>query len=587
MKEKSSGRIGREGAEGFSASHQTKTQIKKAIDITYSKESKDREKKDRSTVDGVFDRITLRNLNKLLAKKMFLPLIDVIFTGKEAKVFYTKTVDLKTEIVIKIYKTMVLTFKNRLEYLEGDYRFARQSKLSRANPHKIINLWALKEFRNLRRMKEAGIRVPAPMDLLNNILVMEFIGQNAVAAPRLIDAKFSAEGFSDAYVQLVKIVRQMFVECKLVHADLSPYNILVNNGELVIIDVSQALDFNHDKAIEYLKRDLFNLNAFFSKQKVAVFSLAMLFNFVTDQTLKGQDIERSLEMMVEDVKEKSIEALKHEDDLFMGTNIPRTLFDIEIEEVEKMIYGNEKGTGASQQYFSALTGLKGMLEEVGIKPDEDEDDEGEEEDEEGSKKDEDERDEEGNIRDEDENEDEVDEEEKEIRMDKIDKKEEEEEESDDEHVEMEKIEEEAEEDDNVKHPEQHDQPKEDQVLNPDAESEDLPRAPRGKKGAKGRIQISEVILGTRKLDELLSTPQPLNGSTGQPLNPEIDSKFKQKKPEKSRISGVDDGKSINLSDETPEQKRERKRRVKEHNQARRKVKAEIRNSGQFPPQKSH
>ena len=584
MKEKSSGRIEREGAEGFSASHQTKTQIKKAIDITYSKESKDREKKDRSTVDGVFDRITLKNLNKLLAKKMFLPLIDVIFTGKEAKVFYTKTVDLKTEIVIKIYKTMVLTFKNRLEYLEGDYRFARQSKLSRANPHKIINLWALKEFRNLRRMKEAGIRVPAPMDLLNNVLVMEFIGQNAVAAPRLIDARFSAEEFSDAYVQLVKIVRQMFVECKLVHADLSPYNVLVNNGELVIIDVSQALDFNHDKAIEYLKRDLFNLNAFFSKQKVAVFSLAMLFNFVTDQTLKGQDIERSLEMMVEDVKGKSIEALKHEDDLFMGTNIPRTLFDIEIEEVEKMIYGDEKGTGASHKYFSALTGLKGMLEEVGIKPDEDDEDEDEEGEEEG--------DEEGNKGDEneDEDEDEDDEEvkeEKEVRMDKVDKKEEEKEESEDEYVEMEKIEEEAEEDENVKHPEQHDQSKEDQVSNPEAQSEDLPRAPRGKKGPKGRIQISEVILGTRKLDELLSTPQPLNTSTAQQVNPEIDSKFKQKKPERSRISGVDDGKSVNLSNETPEQKRERKRRVKEHNQTRRKVKAEIRNSGQFPPQKSH
>ena len=47
---------------------------------------------------------------------------------------------------------------------------------------------------------------------------------------------------SDVYIEVVQIMRKLFVEAKLVHGDLSEYNILYHQGQLVLIDVSQSME---------------------------------------------------------------------------------------------------------------------------------------------------------------------------------------------------------------------------------------------------------------------------------------------------------------------------------------------------------
>jgi RIO kinase 1 len=51
-------------------------------------------------------------------------------------------------------------------------------------------LWAEKEVRNLKRlcMTDGLIKAPRPFLLKNNVIVMEFIGENGLGAPRLKDA---------------------------------------------------------------------------------------------------------------------------------------------------------------------------------------------------------------------------------------------------------------------------------------------------------------------------------------------------------------------------------------------------------------
>ena len=49
----------------------------------------------------------------------------------------------------------------------------------------MVKMWAEKEMRNLARLHSAGIRCPKPVQLRMHVLVMDFIGQNSVAAPRL------------------------------------------------------------------------------------------------------------------------------------------------------------------------------------------------------------------------------------------------------------------------------------------------------------------------------------------------------------------------------------------------------------------
>jgi hypothetical protein len=67
-------------------------------------------------------------------------------------------------------------------YVRGDFRFKSYCK---SNPRKMVKVWAEKEFRNLSRLKAAGVRCPAPVHLRMHVLLMEFVGANGVAAPRL------------------------------------------------------------------------------------------------------------------------------------------------------------------------------------------------------------------------------------------------------------------------------------------------------------------------------------------------------------------------------------------------------------------
>jgi RIO kinase 1 len=66
----------------------------------------------------------------------------------------------------------------------------------------------------------------------------------------------------------------------LVHGDLSEYNMIIHEGELVVIDLGQAVTVHHPNAEEFLRRDCRNVAAFFGRQGLDV-TAEDLFEFVT------------------------------------------------------------------------------------------------------------------------------------------------------------------------------------------------------------------------------------------------------------------------------------------------------------------
>jgi len=52
----------------------------------------------------------------------------------------------------------------------------------------------------------------------------------------------------------------MFHSCRLVHADLSEYNMLWFHDQVYFIDVAQAVDAMHPHAMEFLLRDCSNVS---------------------------------------------------------------------------------------------------------------------------------------------------------------------------------------------------------------------------------------------------------------------------------------------------------------------------------------
>ena len=95
-------------------------------------------------------------------------------------------------------------------------------------------------------------------------------------------ASCSSSGWHRLYLQAVSIVRGLWQRARLVHGDLSEYNLLNYFGQVHVIDVGQAVDTLHPQAHELLDRDLATVRRFFERRKVAVHPLSVLQAFVTD-----------------------------------------------------------------------------------------------------------------------------------------------------------------------------------------------------------------------------------------------------------------------------------------------------------------
>ena len=194
---------------------------------------------DRRVFDAVFDKSTLLAVHKLMEKGNIETIDYPIARGKEAHVFHATSDN--GPIAVKIFHTTNAVFKGLAKYIDGDPRFNGLSGRHR----ELVNIWVKKEFRNLRRMRKHGIRVPLPISYHKNVLVMELIGSER-AAPRLRDIEVK-EKF-ETFTEMLDMVAVAWQKANLVHADLSEYNILWHEGEPWFIDVGQgvtAVSYTH------------------------------------------------------------------------------------------------------------------------------------------------------------------------------------------------------------------------------------------------------------------------------------------------------------------------------------------------------
>ncbi len=213
-------------------------------------------------VEGVIDPPTMKILYKLLNRGKLKALYGAISTGKEANVYLGFDTE-ENPVAVKIYRVSTAETDFMMEYILGDPRFKNVKKRSRS----LIPQWAMKEFKNLRKYHEAGIRVPRPIAIERNVLIMEFIGDTKenIAAPLLKQIDIPSP--VDTFDEIIAMIEKGYTEAGLVHADLSEFNILWFDGP-VFIDVSQAVLVTHDYAKKYLLRDIQNIINFFKKLDV-------------------------------------------------------------------------------------------------------------------------------------------------------------------------------------------------------------------------------------------------------------------------------------------------------------------------------
>ena len=354
--EKFGNRIKVERYEGPKLSNKAANVLIQANKKLENERMRAKDKADRATVEQVLDPRTRMILFKILNKGVICEINGCISTGKEANVYHATNAD-GYERAVKVYKTSILIFKDRDRYVTGEFRF--RHGYCKHNPRKMVKTWAEKEMRNLTRMHQAGIPCPEPIILRSHVLVMDFIGTDGWPAPLLKDVTLSESKSRELYLQCIQIVRNIFWKCRLVHADLSEFNMLYQQDQLYVIDVSQSVEHDHPHALEFLRKDCTNVTDFFKKNGVCVMTVRELFDFVTDPNITDDNVDDYLEKAQAIAANRGVEEESPEEtvkeEVFKKAYIPRTLDQVvDFERDAK----NAKEGQVEEILYSTLTGLK-------------------------------------------------------------------------------------------------------------------------------------------------------------------------------------------------------------------------------------
>ncbi|CAJ1029384.1 RIO1 family, putative [Leishmania lindenbergi] len=304
--------------------------------------SRNVDRSERATVENVLDPRTRLILYKLVNSGILSEINGCVSTGKEANVYYAVSGD-GSPAALKVYKTSILSFKDRDQYVSGEFRFQRYCK---SNPRKMVRTWAEKEARNLIRLQDGGVLAPAVKLLRQHVLIMEFLGEDGWPAPRLKDVKFpSTKALDKCYLDLCCTMRKMYARSHLIHGDLSEYNLLLYHGRVVVIDVSQSVEYDHPRSMNFLRRDIVNVNSFFRSQGLmGLFSLQDLFHFITAdpaksgwQRCQGPPNDEELMARLKEIRDSyersgaatvDAEQAKVDEQVFLNITVPRSLNEI-------------------------------------------------------------------------------------------------------------------------------------------------------------------------------------------------------------------------------------------------------------------
>ncbi|KAL6198582.1 hypothetical protein ACLB2K_028374 [Fragaria x ananassa] len=296
------------------------TSIRGFIRETAIGRTKTTDRADRATVEKVLDFKTIFIIHKMMHRHVYEVIHGCISTGKEAHVYHAINSDGK-ELAIKVFKTSVLDFK----------------------------------------IKDAGIRCPTVRDIKHHVLVMDFIGKGGWAAPLLNDAALSLDKLREGYREIIIAMRMLYQKAKLVHTDLSEFNILYFEGHLYIIDVSQAVELFDDNANDFLRQDCLHVSGFFKKRGVAVMTVRELFDFIVDPSIAEEAVDSYLDEVQKKIVNRGDISVVDEiaESVFLQAYIPSTLN--QVMDVEADVLRLTSGEDTEDMYYKTITGLRQAL----------------------------------------------------------------------------------------------------------------------------------------------------------------------------------------------------------------------------------
>jgi RIO kinase 1 len=207
------------------------------------------------TYENIFDKFTIKTIFDLTGTGFFDALESPVALGKEANVF--TAVKGEERVCVKVYRLETCDFRRMYQYIRTDPRYIELKHHRR----KIIFAWTQREFRNLLKARAAGIRCPTPIKYKNNVLVMEFIGQDK---PYPLLKNLAPEKPEEFFEHVIEEMKKMHKN-DMIHGDLSEYNIINRDNKPVFIDFSHTTQKRNPEAKMLFDRDVKNICRYFKK----------------------------------------------------------------------------------------------------------------------------------------------------------------------------------------------------------------------------------------------------------------------------------------------------------------------------------
>lgn len=242
-------------------SRKLESKIDKKLSSKSKKKQLDDGFKKGKVINEVLDKPTVMTLYKMISDHVIAYVNGAVSAGKESVLFWGVDENEKS-VALKIYLVSTSNFKKREPYILGDPRFSNVKKGTK----NLVYLWAKKEFRNLSQCYDAGLPVPEPILVTNNVLAMNFIGADGAPSKTLLESQVD----ENDYLQSLSFLHDLYQKAKLVHGDYSEYNIFKTDDALVVFDLGSAVDLRHPNSKEFLKRDISNINRFFNKRGISI-----------------------------------------------------------------------------------------------------------------------------------------------------------------------------------------------------------------------------------------------------------------------------------------------------------------------------
>jgi RIO kinase 1 len=228
--------------------------------------------------------------------------VGVLKSGKEAEVFLVERVSSRGGCLLahKRYRprhpkqgelrelgfSKGTIYRHDVVYRAGWHLNSRDRRAvethTRHGQNVTAALWPENEVHMLRRAWNGGASVPYPVDRTDDGVLMEYLGDRSGAAPRLVDARLSPGALRGAWRQLVENLH-LLTRARVVHADLSVYNLLWWQDRLVIIDFPQAVDvITNLDAMHLLDRDVANVAKWFGRRGVSIDASVLFADLVAE-----------------------------------------------------------------------------------------------------------------------------------------------------------------------------------------------------------------------------------------------------------------------------------------------------------------